>query len=549
MSGEIWSRVFSLSALQQLSEVFGDRDLSEREFTSELCLRNLLSSEEAAAAYRKADSHVRGEVTWDEIQSSQIQATKDALNNDAVDDNLTLVKNRTQPSETISIATRRKAIRIMCIGHEGKSITIHGDGEIRLWGSDGCLLLSQYTAGMINLTDAQVDTSRDVLVVSSFNRCLAYYNSKTLSFLRRYSSSSLPLRTSILSNMKTTNLTGLSSPISSCELFSGITCAGFVTGKIRLYRDIDSLSTSLNNDNPSPLLWNAQVHTDMVTTMIQVAGNLVTGSWDGSVKLLHVEKQIITEILNEKKKSISSLSWNPDKRLLATTLGGSKEVVLLQNSEPCGKLVGHTSPPISTSFNVEDQQLYSLADDTIRVWDIRMMRLSQTIRHSELISKIQFDSSTDRLLLAGHGEGQTLHTYQLRRSIQSNSDKSNILTLFGNNERNDSRSPSLLYTSFLDHSNHLLVVDVEGTCSVIDICTGLLISSSSLDINSANCLLIEITRKRLLIGFENKIIIFNYSTNEIIKICTLKTSKQRSSSITSLCSIESGNNRYVWLSD
>ncbi|KAJ9465050.1 putative WD repeat-containing protein [Diplonema papillatum] len=132
--------------------------------------------------------------------------------------------------------------------------------------------------------------------------------------------------------------------------------------------------------------------------------NVITGSWDGTVKFLNAETCRISGVLSskERSKSIFGMQWNGKRKVLATH--GSEPAVYLWNPHMATPIavLPHPSPVKDVAENLDKHLVLVLTEDKlVKVWDIRTLKCVQTLKDDHLrgVTKIALDATTAQLAI------------------------------------------------------------------------------------------------------------------------------------------------------
>eukprot|EP01065_Artemidia_motanka_P040445 TRINITY_DN5079_c0_g1_i2.p1 TRINITY_DN5079_c0_g1~~TRINITY_DN5079_c0_g1_i2.p1 ORF type:complete len:1516 (+),score=483.91 TRINITY_DN5079_c0_g1_i2:49-4548(+) len=108
---------------------------------------------------------------------------------------------------------------------------------------------------------------------------------------------------------------------------------------------------------------------------------VISGSWDGVVKLTGLETGKVIRELRGHQKSVFSLDWSESLKIIATC--GTERHVHIWNPfipKPVFRLQGLSSSLVHVRINELDHQIITLSNDKcIKVWDVRTFRCMQTI--------------------------------------------------------------------------------------------------------------------------------------------------------------------------
>lgn len=181
-----------------------------------------------------------------------------------------------------------------------------------------------------------------------------------------------------------------------------------------------------------------QTHTDAVSKLryLPAVDGIVSSSWDKTLCVTspetgqvmtrldggHTGKENSREVVRHNKMAFD-FDFNTTMRLLAT-VACEREVFLWNPnvSSPIAQLKGHATLLLSVAFDAVDRQLFSLdQDNTIKVWDLRMLRVCQTVNESTIhetgsfmrMSTLAYDDHTSTLIGASH----RLSTWTVRRAF------------------------------------------------------------------------------------------------------------------------------------
>eukprot|EP01062_Namystynia_karyoxenos_P078691 TRINITY_DN8152_c0_g1_i1.p1 TRINITY_DN8152_c0_g1~~TRINITY_DN8152_c0_g1_i1.p1 ORF type:complete len:1682 (+),score=269.38 TRINITY_DN8152_c0_g1_i1:85-5046(+) len=115
---------------------------------------------------------------------------------------------------------------------------------------------------------------------------------------------------------------------------------------------------------------------------------VISGSWDGLVRLTKLEDGKLFQELHGHQKSVFSLDWSESLKIVATC--GTERHVHIWNpfiKKPVFRLQGFSSPLINVTINDPDSQIITLGSDKcIKVWDVRTFRCMQTLQDNTVYS-------------------------------------------------------------------------------------------------------------------------------------------------------------------
>lgn len=186
--------------------------------------------------------------------------------------------------------------------------------------------------------------------------------------------------------------------------------------------------------------FSSPAHTDAVTKLRFLPGfdMIMCSSWDKTLSLCSPEtgrvvtrldggigannNKVLAEAVKHNKMAFD-FAWNPMMRVVAT-VACEREVFLWNPSapSPVAILKGHATLLQSVAFDPIDRQMFSLdQENTIKVWDLRMLRVSQTLNESSIhtqssfmrMATITYDDRTSTLVGASH----RLSSWTVRRAF------------------------------------------------------------------------------------------------------------------------------------
>lgn len=106
-------------------------------------------------------------------------------------------------------------------------------------------------------------------------------------------------------------------------------------------------------------------------------------------------------------RPISELCWSPDGQCIATASDDFTVSITHLAYGPLHRLVGHTAPVVSLSFNAKGNILCSSSmDESIRIWDVLNGSPMRTIAaHSESVVSIDIPTLDSTILSSGSYDG------------------------------------------------------------------------------------------------------------------------------------------------
>ncbi|WP_017652978.1 hypothetical protein [Fortiea contorta] len=232
---------------------------------------------------------------------------------------------------------------------------------------------------------------------------------------------------------------------------------------------------------------------------------LASGSRDNTIKLWDVTRGKLLKTLYGHSDAVYSVSFSPDGRQLVS---GSRDKTIKLWDVATGKLLptlqGHRDTIISVSFSPDGRQLVSGSrDKTIKLWDIATGKLLKTwTGHSDVVSSVSF-SPDGRQLVSGSGDNTIklwdVSTGKLIKTWTGHSDAVNSVGF----------SPS---------GQQLVSGSDDNTIKLWDVSTGKLLKTLTEHSDAVNSVKFSLSGRQLVSGSGDKTIkLWDVSTGKLLK--------------------------------
>eukprot|EP00668_Euglena_longa_P003397 GGOE01003974.1.p1 GENE.GGOE01003974.1~~GGOE01003974.1.p1 ORF type:complete len:1248 (+),score=423.68 GGOE01003974.1:164-3907(+) len=329
-----------------------------------------------------------------------------------------------------------QANRILCPAH-GPLITTHEEGEIHLWSAkDYTYQWSLQQPSVSSISDACLMRDDGLLTVSTYDRVITIYNCNNWHPIRRFVGarkwSDLPPR---LLQTQTGEKTG-ELEVLEClllpEVLHPVTAIAGISrpfgaewreymlvaqqnGSVNLYSlaNLHKHSFTVQRNSLAPEK-RYNCHNDAISRLLwcEAVQGFITSSWDSRLYITELEtgKRLRTLASDGHEKSVFFCEYSPQQKLIASC-GADKDVLLWNPHMDYSvmRLSGHLCSVQSVAFNFEDHQLITLAaDQTVKLWDLRVPRVLQTIleksnvQYAAPLSAVACDTVQQRVVVASN---------------------------------------------------------------------------------------------------------------------------------------------------
>jgi WD40 repeat protein/transcriptional regulator with XRE-family HTH domain len=159
-----------------------------------------------------------------------------------------------------------------------------------------------------------------------------------------------------------------SQPVASIAWKSdrAVLASGDTVGRIRYW--------AIHRDAPADLLMTVQAHDKVVTGVAfsPLGDSLVSGSWDGTVKVWNATNGNLQETLARHQDWVERVAWSGDGRVIAYSVRNEASWLWdVEEHRHRAALRGHTTFVRGLLFTPDNRHLVSASEDgTMRVWEV-----------------------------------------------------------------------------------------------------------------------------------------------------------------------------------
>ncbi|EFJ22347.1 hypothetical protein SELMODRAFT_416582 [Selaginella moellendorffii] len=394
-------------------------------------------------------------------------------------------------------------VQIILLSHIQTYVTATQDGMLKLWHGDSLKLLrTQKNGGGAWITDI-VAMAQQPLAVFAMDRSVTFYDTGRLSF-------------DVLGRIE--------------NLRNGALCATWVRtpendkllyGDDRGYLHVYDFSDEWGGEIPriaagvteellpgmsEKLPW--KIHNNWVTRIkyLSHSSSLLSCSMDSTLLMLDLEKQKRKWSGKEHHHGIFALDYCRSFNFIVTC--GLERNVNIWNpftAKIMGQLIGHQSPVVDVVVNEDDNQIVSVATDSIiKIWDMRSNRCMQTVVDKTLdksgeppiISRLLYDKRRSVLL----GGGTSLQAWRKRLASET-------------------RSGKICGSGFSSTFRQLIVAEIESLVTIWNIDDGHhTFSFSDGKSTKMSAMTVDASGRRLLIGGQDGTLrMWNFNNGQCLK--------------------------------